>query len=178
MAVARPVLCPRCKRTVSLRLAWDLTPKNKRGFLDYSAGVVCPGCKVRLRIVESRAKSIALYLGLSGIVLCAISAPWFNTITGALFFGVGAIAIGLALFPSGFAKNYLSVEVRTGTDVVDFPVERLKQDLEVATGTRNDHNEANLLAAKEYWVCSQCGEPNPTGSGLCFSCGNHNAAAI
>ena len=144
----------------------------------YSAGVVCPGCKVRLRIVERRAKDIALYLVISGLLLCALASLWTGTIMGEVILGIGAIALVLGFFPSLYARRFLTADVRTGNDVVDFPVERLKEELEIATGTRDDPSAAMLAAVKDYWACSHCGEPNPNVSGLCFSCGRHNAAAI
>jgi len=178
MAVDHPVPCPACRRSVSLRLAWELTPKNRYGFLSYSTGIVCPSCGARLRIVERHAKAVAVAIGLSGLAICAVAAPWSATVAGTVAMGIGAIGIGLGLYPSGYAQRFLSAELRTGTSSVDFPVERLKQELAIATGGRDEASEAMLQAAKEYWVCTHCGEPNPNVSGYCFSCGKFNAAAI
>jgi hypothetical protein len=178
MAFSREVRCPSCARPVSLRLAWEMTPKDRSGFLAYATGVVCPHCNARLRIVQRLASLVAVGFGVTAVLLAALVGPRNGAMLNSVGLAAAAVAIGLAFLPGIYAQRLLSLKIRTGTDVVDFPVERLKEDLATVTAGQDAPSQSQLTDAAAYWVCSKCGEPNPNSSGLCFTCGNYSTNAI
>ena len=178
MALSPTVPCPSCASPVSLRLAWDMTPKNRFGFLEHSTGVACPSCKVRLRIVERNAVLVAIALALSGFAVAAIAGPYRATTAGAVLLAIVVLLLGLAMFPGAYASRFLTLKVRGGNDLVDFPVERLKEELALVEREDDAPSASMLKAAASFWVCHKCGEPNPVASGLCHACGQYSANAI
>jgi len=155
---------------VPLETVWQLTPKNRFGFLAYSTGVVCPSCGARLRIVQRQS---VLVLGTLWIIamIAADAARRSGVPTDALAVLV-VLAGTFVLLGSGLIQRRFAVlKLREGIDTVDFPLERLKQEL---SGEAQRNRESELEAAAEIigsWVCTHCGEPTPDDCPACVHCG-------
>ena len=168
MPAVRP--CPRCFQPVPLEMAWSLTPKNRFGFLAYSTGVVCPSCGAKLRIVQRYSAAVLASLWI--LTMVAVSAAGRIGVQSGVILVFAALVLAFLLFGSARLQQLLAVlKIREGIDTVDFPVERLKQDL---SGEAQRNREAELEAAAEEigsWVCMHCGEPTPNDCPACVHCG-------
>lgn len=168
MATGRP--CPRCFQPVPLEMVWRLTPTNRFGLLAYKTGVVCPSCGARLRIVQRQSVLVLAALWIIAMTAAAASHR-FGVPTGAVAV-FALLATTLVLFGSGpLQRRFAVLELRDGTDTVDFPLERLKQEL---SGEAQRNRESELEASKaviDSWVCMHCGEPTPDDCPACVHCG-------
>jgi hypothetical protein len=151
-------------------MVWSLTPKNRFGLLAYNTGVVCPSCGAKLRIVQrySAAALASLWIG----ALIALGAAGRFNVPSEVAIVATLIVLAFLLFGSEPLQRRLAVlKIREGIDTVEFPVERLKQEL---SGESQCNREAELAAAAESigsWVCAHCGEPTPSDCPACVHCG-------
>ena len=168
MPTGRP--CPRCLQTVTLEMVFSLTPKNPFGFLAYSSGVVCPSCGAKLRIVQRY--SAAVLASLWVLTMVAVGAAGRVGIQSDVVLVLAALILAFLLFGSGrLQRRFAVLKIREGIATVDFPVERLNQEL---SGEAQRNREAELEAAAETidsWVCMHCGEPTPSDCPACVHCG-------
>ena len=168
MPAVRP--CPRCFQPVPLEMVWSLTPKNRFGFLAYSTGVACPSCGARLRIVQRYSAAVIASFWI--LTMVAVGAAGRIGVPSDVALVLAALILAFLLFGSARLQQRLAVlKIREGIDTVDFPVERLQQDL---SGEARLDREAELEAAAEAigsWVCMHCGEPTPNDCPACVHCG-------
>jgi len=154
-----------------VRLAWQLSPKNRFGLLEEATGVVCPGCGVELRIAQARA-AVALAAGVViGIVIAESVGRLFATdhVRAVLIFSVF-----LALFFSGpIVKRLVVLKVSDGLSTVDFPVERLKRQLS-SPGSERVIDEELLRSQR---TCISCGRETPENLQVCLHCGRYDRNA-
>ena len=167
-----------CNTPISLRLVWDITPLNRFGLLAQSTGVVCPICSIKLRIIQGRSGLViaALWsLFLVGAALAGKSTPPTRSLV--LLF-VLAILIATAVFAARIARHFARLRPREETDTVDFPIERLKDQLKqaqaVEVGTEGQLERIDTPA----WNCPKCRADVPKGFGLCWKCGASYANGI
>jgi hypothetical protein len=162
--------CPQCFQTVPLEIVWSLAPRNRFGFLRYSTGVVCPSCGAKLRIVQRQ--SVVFLAVLWIIALIAAEAAGRLDIPFGNLPAFAVLAAFFTLSVSGpLQRRVAELKLRDGIDTVDFPVERLKQEL---SGKAQQDREAELAARTEAidsWVCIHCGEPSPIDCPACVNCG-------
>jgi hypothetical protein len=170
--------CPMCNTPISLRLVWNIAPLNRFGLLEQSTGVVCPTCSTKLRIVQGHSGLMiaALWsLFLVGAALAGQSAPPTRSLV--LLF-VFSLFIATAVFSGRIARRFARLRPREGTDTVDFPIERLKDQLklpqtaEVATEGQPEGIDT------PPWNCPKCRQDVPEGFGLCWKCGASYANGI
>src|SRR5262245_24845030 len=130
MALMRHPRCPVCRNRVSLDSIWEMTPVNHMGLLQYSSGIVCPGCGTKLRIVQ-RYSAIAVSCLWIGVGLLASVSSKYLTANRALFWPAVLLLTVTGIYLTiAVARQFVTLKVRTGTDTVDFPLERLRQQLE------------------------------------------------
>jgi hypothetical protein len=152
-------------------MVWKLTPKNRFGFLASSTGVVCPSCGAKLRIVQRHSALVLASLWTVAMIAAAATIRRYAVPSEAVtVFAV--LASTVVLFGSGpLQRRFAVLKIREGIATVDFPVERLKQEL---SGEAERNREAELEAAAEAidsWVCMHCGEPTPSDCPACVHCG-------
>jgi hypothetical protein len=166
--------CPRCFQPVPLEMVWSLTPKNRFGFLAYSTGVVCPSCGAKLRIVQRYSAAVLASLWILAMV--AIGAAGRLVIQSDVVLVLAALVLAFWLAGSErLQRRFAVLKIREGIDTVDFPVDRLKQEL---SGEAQRNREAELEAATEAigaWVCVHCGESTPNDCPACVHCGRSQA---
>jgi hypothetical protein len=106
-----------------------MTPRDKFGLLEYSTGVVCSGCGTKLRI-EQRRSALALVTAVVALlgVCWLVGSLWEVSRNVSL---VIAILLGVVVLVGSqpLARAFAQLKVREGSDVVDFPLERLKEEL-------------------------------------------------
>jgi hypothetical protein len=162
--------CPRCFQPVPLEMVWSLARKNRFGVLAYSTGVVCPSCGARLRIVQRFSAAVLALLYILAAV--AVGAAGRFGVPSAVALVPALLVLAFVKFGSGPLQRRLAVlKIREGNDTVDFPVERLKQEL---SGEAQRNREAELEGAADTigsWVCRHCGEPTPSDCPACVNCG-------
>jgi hypothetical protein len=122
-----------------------------------------------------------VFVFLSGVALAAI----VGTVARLMSFSEPASLAACVLVPalwwyltSTIWSYGVVLKIREGTDLVDFPIERLKEELAVVASGRDVPSKTMWALATAYWTCPKCGEPNPNTSGLCLVCGGYNANAI
>lgn len=163
--------CPVCNARVSLKLVWDITPKNRFGLLAHSTGVVCSTCSTKLRIRQSRSALAvaALYLLAFLAIASARTLVPLEDSSGTVF-AVAIVLAALALH-GRIARHFAGLQRREGLDTVDFPVERLKEQLKEVQAVADDGQEQPVQIEGPAWNCASCHEENPGGFELCWKCG-------
>lgn len=151
-------------------MVWRLSPKNRFGLLAFKSGVVCPSCGARLRIVQRRSVLVLAALWIIAMTAAAASHRFGVPTDAVTVFAV--LGTTLLLFGSGpLQRRFAVLKLREGTDTVDFPLERMKQELSgEAQRSRESELEASA-AVSDSWVCMHCGEPTPNDCSACVHCG-------
>lgn len=169
--------CPTCGQPNSVRLALSLAPKHFLGLLRYSTGVVCSACGSKLRIVQ-RSSAVAVLVLWAGVAftLSALSKR-FGISTDAKLVSAVLVSLALVMLTPMLARRFVSLKLREGIDTVDFPVERLKDQLSGKKQEEIDKELEARLTTSASWVCPHCGEPNPTDCSVCIHCGHYDPNA-
>lgn len=170
--------CPECGHTVSLRLLWDVSPKDHRaGIIALPVGIVCAGCGARLQLVQWRAailflSSCVLFAACAGTAARWLGVGQFGTVAAVALVLAAVICLNRLVWSLG-----VQLRLRTGLRLVDFPIERLKAEMALVASGQDLPSPAMMTTAASYWACIRCGEPNPETSRLCLTCGEYNQNA-
>jgi hypothetical protein len=115
---------------------------------------------------------VAVLLILAAVTVFAVYAASRLGVPAEVVIPAAVIVMFFLLFRSARLQQRLAIlKIREGTDSVDFPLERLKNQL---TGDDQHKRESDLEAAAEScdsWVCPHCGEPTPDDCPACVHCG-------
>lgn len=149
---------------------WSLARKVGSGFLRSKTGILCPICKAELRIFQTRSQIavVVAVVAVFGVFMLAVSAVPKNSDLFAPMVGAFVIIVGFVT-SGGFARRFAFLRPREDGEVLDFPVERFKQEAEKA---RLDAEELYLDPPKPgpAWTCARCEEQNPGTFMICWKC--------
>ena len=85
---------------------------------------------------------------------------------------IGFTVLILAVFGAErIARRFARLQKREGTDIVDFPVERLREQLKEAEAAEISNEDMAESIETPAWTCPECREDVPSGFGLCWKCG-------
>ena len=171
MDLSRSPRCPVCKVEVSIRLAWDMSPKSRTGFLEEATGVVCPQCGTKLRIAQTRAALVLVAAVAAGLAL-AYGVGWLIAMDEARAV-LSLPAVALLFFPGPIPKRFATLRVSDGVSTVDFPVERLKRQLHAPSS--EPVMDAEVF--RSLRVCTACGQETPATVQVCLYCGRYDQNA-
>jgi hypothetical protein len=142
-----------------------MTDKNRFGFLAHRAGVVCPKCSTKLRIMQGRSMLVLAALYTTAFVTALILGQVWPS-RGAFFISM-AILLTLFAFHSPIARYFSRLERREGSYTVDFPVERLKLQLSQATSRCQEQLDQRPTTE---WICPRCNTENSGEFEFCSEC--------
>jgi len=104
--------------------------------------------------------------------LIALGAAGRSSLPAGVAIAAAGIVLVFLLFGSAPLQQRLTVlKIREGIDTVDFPIERLKQELSIEAQRDRDAEFAAAARSIESWVCAHCGEPTPSDCPACANCG-------
>jgi ribosomal protein L40E len=179
MAFDRSPQCPACGSDVSIRLAWAMVPKNRVGLLAHGAAVVCPKCGTKLRIVQWPSLIAIVCIWATFATLWSFVGAYARPLGNAVIVPILASTLLLMLLTNPIARRFAKLRIRVGSDVLDFPVESLKEQLSTAGQPVTDDAEVLVEGdTSQLWSCIKCGAATPSTSAVCQKCGAYNANAI
>ena len=177
MALSRLPRCPVCHVGVSLRLVWDMAPKDRFGLLREATGLTCPSCGTRLKIGQTWSAVVIVAAPFVIIALSYVADKVFLLGDPARLVGAACL-LALFVFSSRVTRVFATLRVREGIATVDFPVERLRKQL--IEPELKGLEEQDLAAAEstDQRVCRYCGKSTAASSRACLHCGTYDANAI
>jgi len=167
---------------VPLRELWKKAPKDKGLFLQGTNGIKCPGCGVKLRVLQMRvviATSLlfAIAMGVAAYIGDYDRAHNIHQSEASGLLISGAAMSVLFYFQWRFAYRFASVRILRDGVGASFPLTET-EPFEVPDEAPLDLALLSKVAARwntdkedsAVWICPKCKEDNPGEFDRCWKC--------
>jgi hypothetical protein len=181
MGLLDPPRCPQCNCEIAMEEFWRVAPKQSKGnFLSGSAGIVCPVCGVKLRVLQGRVvASWALALGAPLIVfaiLDSLSPVDHDSVSGKIrLIAFLAILGGSFVLQWRWTPRLLRLRFVNDGETVEYPLVMRARELAAEAELEEKLAKKQLElespdVGKPAWACAKCREENPGNFDICWKC--------